>query len=65
VKIRSECPTCGSVATREVYDIGNGSGPELSCATCEWCWSAVPGGKLVPIDIEQVRRELALRRGHS
>lgn len=32
------CPSCGVLAIRETYDIG--SGPELSCANCEWCWGA-------------------------
>lgn len=36
--IRSACPSCGVVAVRETYDIG--SGRELSCANCEWCWGA-------------------------
>ncbi len=34
----SACPSCGAVAERTLYDIG--SGPELSCASCEWCWGA-------------------------
>lgn len=37
-QVESACPSCGSFTTREVYDIG--SGPELSCADCEWCWGA-------------------------
>lgn len=32
------CPSCGAVAERRTYDIGDG--PELSCASCEWCWGA-------------------------
>lgn len=40
------CPSCGAVAERMVYDIG--SGPELSCANCEWCWGA-DGQPLDPI----------------
>jgi len=32
------CPSCEIVATRNIYDIG--SGPEVSCANCEWCWGA-------------------------
>jgi len=40
------CPSCGTVATRETYDIGDG--PELSCATCEWCWGA-EGQDLTPL----------------
>lgn len=57
MKIRSECPSCGLVAVRETYDIGNGSGPELSCSSCEWCWGA-SGQDLVPIDPVKVRTEL-------
>lgn len=56
-KIRSACPSCGLVTTRETYDIGNGSGPELSCADCEQCWGA-DGQDLVPIDPAKVRAEL-------
>jgi hypothetical protein len=36
--ITSACPSCGTVAQRESYDMG--SGPELACADCEWCWGA-------------------------
>jgi hypothetical protein len=44
--ITSACPTCGLVAERETYDIG--SGPELSCVNCEWCWGA-EGQDLKPV----------------
>lgn len=44
--ITGPCPQCGAVATREPYDIG--SGPELSCAACEWCWGAA-GQDLDPL----------------
>lgn len=44
--IESACPSCGAVARRETYDIG--SGPELACANCEWCWGA-EGQDLKPI----------------
>jgi hypothetical protein len=44
--IRSACPSCGVVADRDPYDIG--SGPELSCSNCEWCWGA-NGQDLQPI----------------
>jgi hypothetical protein len=37
-KVASACPSCGTVAERTTYDIGDG--PELSCASCEWCWGA-------------------------
>jgi hypothetical protein len=56
-KIRSACPTCGALATRTIYDIGNGSGPELSCVDCEQCWGA-DGQDLVPLDINAIRAEL-------
>jgi hypothetical protein len=46
--VESACPSCGVVATRMVYDIG--SGPELSCANCEWCWGA-EGQPLKPLDV--------------
>jgi hypothetical protein len=36
--VTSACPNCGAVEARRPYDIG--SGPELSCAHCEWCWGA-------------------------
>lgn len=38
VEVKSRCPNCGQTAMRTTYDIG--SGPELSCANCEWCWGA-------------------------
>lgn len=44
--IRSACPNCSQVADRDTYDVG--SGPELSCSTCEWCWGA-EGQALQPI----------------
>lgn len=52
---RGPCPQCGDVATRTVYDIG--SGPELSCASCEWCWGA-NGQPLKPVAYADVVREL-------
>lgn len=36
--VAGPCPSCGAVATRTIYDVGDG--PELSCANCEWCWGA-------------------------
>ena len=42
----SACPSCGTVAEREPYDMG--SGPELACADCEWCWGA-DGQPLKPL----------------
>ena len=44
--ITSACPSCGLVTERELYDIG--SGPELACADCEWCWGA-DGQPLKPV----------------
>ena len=44
--ITSACPSCGTVAEREPYDMG--SGQELSCADCEWCWGA-DGQRLKPL----------------
>lgn len=45
-EVESACPSCGVVAKRMTYDIG--SGPELSCANCEWCWGA-NGQQLEPL----------------
>jgi hypothetical protein len=44
--VTGPCPSCGAVATRSMYDIG--SGPELACASCEWCWGAM-GQDLKPL----------------
>ncbi len=51
--VESACPTCGTVAMRTVYDIGSGS--ELSCANCEWCWGA-NGQALKPLSVDEMRR---------
>lgn len=45
-EITSACPNCGRVTTRATYDIG--SGPQPSCADCEWCWGA-HGQELEPL----------------
>lgn len=45
--VRSACPSCGQEAERRAYDIG--SGPELACANCEWCWGA-DGQDLEPLE---------------
>lgn len=37
-KITQNCPGCGRAITMTPYDIG--SGPEMSCPHCEWCWGA-------------------------
>lgn len=53
--VTSACPTCGDVAERETYDIG--SGPELSCASCEWCWGA-EGQPLKPLTLADLPPEV-------
>lgn len=50
--ITSACPSCGTVTERETYDIG--SGPELSCADCEWCWGA-EGQPLKPFTLADIQ----------
>lgn len=54
--VRGRCPECGQNAKRRVYDIG--SGPEISCSTCEWCWG-VDGQSLEPLDIEAMKHMAA------
>jgi len=49
--VTSACPTCGTVAERMPYDIG--SGAELSCSACEWCWGA-EGQDLRPLDVPAI-----------
>jgi hypothetical protein len=44
------CPNCGEVAERRTYDVG--SGPELACVFCDWCWGA-DGQPLEPLDVEE------------
>lgn len=51
--VTSACPTCGTVAERTTYDVG--SGPELSCANCEWCWGA-EGQDLIPLTLGDLAR---------
>lgn len=36
--LEQQCPQCGITVTMTPYDIG--SGPEMSCPECEWCWGA-------------------------
>lgn len=43
----STCPSCGEQVTMVPYDIG--SGPEMSCSSCEWCWGA-DGQDLKPLE---------------
>lgn len=57
MKIVSDCPNCGHRAGRDTYDIG--SGPELSCAWCEFCWGA-DGQELKPM----VPPEIKIIDGH-
>ena len=45
--VKRECPSCGSEAHRRTYDVG--SGPELCCANCGWCWGA-DGQMLKPVE---------------
>ena len=40
------CPSCGTIVTARPYDIG--SGPEMACPVCEWCWGA-DGQDLLPL----------------
>lgn len=49
--VKSKCPNCGQVAERDTYDIG--SGPELACANCEWCWGAA-GQDLKPLSYGEI-----------
>jgi len=51
--VASKCPSCGTVAERTTYDVG--SGPELSCASCEWCWGA-NGQDLQPLDLGMMQQ---------
>lgn len=37
-EVTQDCPCCHVPVTMVPYDIG--SGPELSCSSCEWCWGA-------------------------
>lgn len=50
------CPNCGKQVTMRPYDIG--SGPEMSCPDCEWCWGA-DGQPLKPLDIVAIRHDIA------
>lgn len=51
-RVTRECPSCERVQELDVYDIG--SGPELSCPHCEWCWGA-NGQALTPLSITQMQ----------
>lgn len=37
-ELTQPCPSCGNPVTMAPYDIG--SGPEMACPFCEWCWGA-------------------------
>lgn len=47
-QVTRNCPTCDNSITAVPYDIG--SGPELSCSNCEWCFGA-NGQDLQPLDV--------------
>jgi len=51
------CPCCGAEVTAEPYDIG--SGPEMSCPHCEWCWGA-DGQPLKPFDATAILKAAGL-----
>ena len=55
-RVRSVCPTCGELTDRVAYDVG--SGPELSCADCEWCWGA-NGQALTPVTLRGVAEAMS------
>ena len=46
-EITQNCPCCDKAVTMRPYDIG--SGPEMCCPDCEWCWGA-NGQPLDPYD---------------
>jgi hypothetical protein len=50
--VSGNCPQCGTIANRTVYDIGDG--PELCCKTCDWCWGMYgqPLSRIPPISRE-------------
>ena len=54
VPVTQTCPNCGESVTMIPYDIG--SGQEMSCPSCEWCWGA-DGQDLKPLDHEKLIRE--------
>lgn len=56
-EVTSVCPLCGQEGTRTAYDVG--SGPELSCANCEWCWGA-NGQDLKPLTLADVAKALGV-----
>lgn len=57
-ELTQDCPCCGAEVTMKPYDIG--SGPEMSCPSCERCWGA-NGQDLKPLDhaaiMEQLNRD--------
>jgi len=48
--VTSSCPTCSAVRARTTYEVG--SGPELSCLSCDWCWGA-NGQLLTPLEADE------------
>lgn len=57
--VTQACPNCGVVAPRRIYDIG--SGRELSCGFCEWCWGA-DGQDLQPLGLHHFEVTVRGRR---
>lgn len=53
------CPNCGQSVTMEPYDIG--SGPEMSCSNCEWCWGA-DGQPLERLDVDAIHADINAER---
>ncbi len=50
-----KCPECHGEFHAKPYDIG--SGPELSCPHCEWCWGAngQPLKPIGPASLDEIR----------
>ncbi len=46
--VTQNCPCCHTEVTAVPYDVG--SGPEMHCPTCDWCWGAA-GQPLLPLEI--------------
>lgn len=58
VRVRTQaCPSCIQFVTMVPYDIG--SGPEMICPYCQWCWGA-DGQDLKPLDMKVVREAMHL-----
>lgn len=37
-ELQRTCPSCGTPALDDPYDVG--SGAEFCCPVCDWCWGA-------------------------